>query len=374
MSGVNNQEARIFNSMQRVLIVQPALPGYRIGLFNNLQRLLPNSVVHILASSIDTNDVVSVRPTDTTFSYHISGQSVRFWGACWQPGVLLQVLRLKRSETLVLVGNPRYIVNLIAGLAAKLKGVDVIWWGQLWSVATSKRSLRIKVWLMSMVATKFLLYTKREAKTLSHLLPGKKIFFLNNGIDKAPIKGLRTPYKAERRSRRILFLGRLTPKAEIQLLLQAMAKVNDLTLDIVGGRSSPDLQQLIASLQLQDRVIFHGEISDESQIAVIANDSLFFVYPGSVGLSLIHAFNYGLPALLHNERRKHMPEIAAFKAGVHGETFSRRDHQSLAESITRMAKNREQLNIYSANALQVSEEDYNTDVMARRFADAIRAD
>lgn len=361
-------------STNRILIVQPALPGYRVGLFNNLQRLLPNSAVHVLASSVDTNKVVSVRPVDTAFSYSISGRTISFLGLCWQPGAFLQVLRLKRTDTLVLVGNPRYIGNLIAGLAAKIKGVDVIWWGQLWSIATTKRSLRLKLWLMRMIATKAVLYTEREAKATSRILPGRKIFFLNNGVDNTQIKALRTPYSAEDRSPRILFLGRLTPKADIQLLLRAMAEVDHLSLDIVGGQSSPELQQLIISLELDNRINFRGEISDENQIAAIANKCLFFVYPGSVGLSVIHAFNYGLPALLHNQRRKHMPEIAAFTAGVHGETFEHGDHSSLAKAISRMAEDHAQLNSYSANALQVSAEDYNTDVMAKRFAEAIQAD
>lgn len=357
-----------------VLVVQPALPAYRIKLFDLLQRAIPELRVRILATKFDSNGVVSVLPTDVLFSYNITSSSITFCGAYWQPQSVVQILKLKKSDTLVLCGNPRYVFNLVAAYIAKLKGVDVIWWGQLWSLNTSKRSLQVKIKLMSLVSTKVLLYTKREAKTLSRILPGKQTFFLNNGIDNAEIKNLRTQYRAEHRPQRILFLGRLTPKADIQLLLRAMAKVDHLTLDIVGGQASPELQQLVAILELDDRVVFHGEINTEDQIAEIANMCLFFVYPGSIGLSLIHAFNYGLPALVHNQRRRHMPEIAAFKAGVHGDTFDHGDHHSLAAAINRMAKDHPQLNKYSSNALQVSAEDYNTDVMAMRFADAIRAD
>ena len=38
-----------------------------------------------------------------------------------------------------------------------------------------------------------------------------------------------------------------------------------------------------------------------------------FVYPGEVGLSLIHAMAYGLPCLVHSDRLKHMPEISISK-------------------------------------------------------------
>lgn len=357
-----------------VLIVQPALPEYRIKLFNPLQAQLPEMAVRVLAANLDHNGVSSVHPTNSLFGYTITSDSKILFGICWQPKAVTQILRLKKSDTLVVAGNPRYLFNMIAACIAKLRGVKVIWWGQLWSLSTTKRSLRAKICLMQMVSTKLLLYTKREATLLSRLLAEKSVFFLNNGIDNTQICSLRKPYVAANRTQRILFLGRLTPKADVELLLKALAQVNHLVLDIVGGRASQELRQLITLLKLEARVTFHGEINDERQIAAIANECLFFVYPGAVGLSLIHAFNYGLPALLHDQRRKHMPEIAAFRTGVHGETFKRQDYNSLARAVTRMAENHAQLDRYSRNALQVSAEDYNTKAMVTRFAAAIRAE
>ncbi len=354
-----------------VLLVQPALAQYRIPLLTSLQNLLPMQSVHVLAANRDQDGVVSVHPEATNFSYVITPNSKMFWGVCWQPAAVVGILKLRQSDTLVLTGNPRYIFNVVAAYIARIKGVDVIWWGQLWSVATSSRSLRAKIAIMSIVPTKVLMYTKREARLLSRILPDKPIYYLNNGIENSNINRLRRPYVAAQRLQRILFLGRLTPKANIELLLLALAKVENLSLDIVGGSCSLELQHLINDKGLQSRIAFYGEVTDEEEIATIANQCLFFVYPGAVGLSLIHAFNYGLPVLVHDQRRKHMPEIAAFKPGLHGETFIRQNHDSLAGAIARMANDFEKLDSYSRNALRVSETDYNTNVMAARFATAI---
>lgn len=354
-----------------ILVVQPALPEYRLSLFSALQRLLAEHTIQVLASNRDQNNVNSVRPRGVDFKYTITPDIRTLCGICWHPGAVKYICGLSRSDTLVLVGNPRFIFSLVAACIARLKGVEVIWWGQLWSISTTSRSLKIKIGLTDIVSDKVLLYTKQEARLLSRLRRSKKIYYLNNGIDNSLIFRLRVPYSAATRPRRILFLGRLTPKANIELLLRALPHTHQLELDIVGGAATPELHQLADSLNLGTRVVFHGETSDESRIAAIANQCLFFVYPGCVGLSLIHAFNYGLPALVHNQRRKHMPEIAAFKAGKHGETFAYQDYLSLAQTLNRMADNPDLLDTYSFNAQQVSSDDFNTDVMARRFAQAI---
>jgi glycosyltransferase involved in cell wall biosynthesis len=365
----------IFATMNKetVLIVQPALPHYRVKLFDLVQQLLPNLSIHIFATNLDHNGVLSTRPADTSFNYSITPNSVTHFGVCWHPKAVKKILSLKKEDTLVLVGNPRYLFNMVAACIAKLRGVDVIWWGQLWSLNTSKRSLRLKIGFMNLVSTKILLYTKREATLLSHLRPNRPIFYLNNGIDNTEIINHRVSFKAQERPQRILLLGRLTPKANLTLLLRALPKTESIVVDVIGGFPTHEILQLIATSNLQNRIIFHGQLHNELEIAKIANNCLFFVYPGTVGLSLIHAFNYGLPALVHNQRRKHMPEIAAFKAGYNGETFEYGDHISLSEALTRMAESTSQLNYYSQNALKVSAEDYNTDVMAKRLAAAIKS-
>ena len=71
-------------------------------------------------------------------------------------------------------------------------------------------------------------------------------------------------------------------------------------------------------------------MAEEPDIAQIANRCRLFVYPGGVGLSLIHAMAYGLPSIIHDDRWRHMPEIAAFQDGRTGRTFEREDPGSLA--------------------------------------------
>ena len=70
-------------------------------------------------------------------------------------------------------------------------------------------------------------------------------------------------------------------------------------------------------------IISHNkkELSNEEEISKLYNFCRCFVYPGEVGLSIIHAMSYGLPAIIHNNINHHNPEHAAFTNEVNGLVF-----------------------------------------------------
>lgn len=358
-------------STQKILIIQPALPKYRTSLFNELNKLLVNASLLVLAPSCDENGVHST--TDgAEFNYTITAQSMHKLGFSWQPHAINLILTLKKGDILVTSGNPRYIFNILFSLVAKIRGVKIIWWGQAWSAKTTKLSLHAKVKFMHLFDL-VLLYTEKESRFLSRLTTLKNIHYLNNGINNKEILTLREQYDANKRDNRILFLGRLTEKSDFPLLLEALSKTTNITLDVIGGEPDDLLLNTIEHFGLSGKIIFHGMITDESIIAKIANKCKFFIYPGAVGLSLIHAFNYGLPALIHSNKKNHMPEASSFKELINGLSFKQHDAESLAEKIDLMSNSDTLLNQLSSNAIQVSKDNYNTECMAKNFHSAINS-
>jgi glycosyltransferase involved in cell wall biosynthesis len=176
-----------------------------------------------------------------------------------------------------------------------------------------------------------------------------RVASISNGLALDEARALRRPYRPEERPARIFFIGRLTPKARLDLLLHALA--------------TPALAD---SLGLGDRVEWHGATIDEAGIAAVANACRLFVYPGGVGLSLVHAMAYGLPAVLHDDRWTHMPEISAFQAGQTGRTFRTGDPDSLAQSIAGLIDDHEALRAASARAIATADERFTTGEMTRR--------
>ena len=105
---------------------------------------------------------------------------------------------------------------------------------------------------------------------------------------------------------------------------------------------------------------------------MITNRCRLFAYAGEVGLSLLHGMSFGLPAIVHSDRWRHMPEIAAFLDGVTGRSFAYGDAEGLAHAIADLMDDAEALNAYSKAARERVEDTFNTKDMARRFVEMVR--
>lgn len=295
-------------------------------------------------------------------------------GLEWQPGVMS--VPLHRGDVVVVSGAPRNLSNMLMLVRARMAGAHTVWWGHYWSSSSRTSRFLIRLLLMKM-ADAVLFYTDQEVdeyRTGLGQRDRRRVTALNNGIDVDPIIALRAPYEVNKRDRAILFIGRLTEKAELETLLHALAdpRLGDVNLNVIGdGQQRDSLEALARSLGINGRINWHGGSTDEQTIASIANNCQIFAYPGAVGLSLLHAMAYGLPVVVHDDRWSHMPEIAAFYKAKSGLTFCRGNSQSLTltllEALDTVAKDRS----WSEAAISISDTDFNTAKMAERFCDLI---
>jgi glycosyltransferase involved in cell wall biosynthesis len=220
-------------------------------------------------------------------------------------------------------------------------------------------------------------YTDQEVSEYHSSKGGSRqqlVFGLNNGIEIEEIAHLRVPYLAARRSLDLLFVGRITPKSELELLLTALAlpSCSSVRLDVIGdGEAKARLRQRCFELGISDRVTWHDATTEEARIAEVANKCKAFVYPGAVGLSLIHGLAYGLPAIVHDNRWAHMPEIAALRAGENGVTFRKGRPDDLASTVAALIADPRRLEALSSNAIRTTDGSYNAADMANRFCVAV---
>ncbi len=285
---------------------------------------------------------------------------------------------MERDDIVVLSGNPRQLSTLVLLIKARIAGAQVVWWGHYWS-STSRRWRQVLRHLLMTAADALLFYTDDEVEAFEKdawkFKKAQIVTSLNNGIDIKDIRRLRIPYRARERKMELLFIGRLTPKANLGLGLDALEKANpELTLHVIGdGEMRESLQNKVHDLGLQDRVIWHGALIDEERIAAIANRCKAFLYPGEVGLSLIHGMAYGLPAFVHDMRTRHMPEIAVFRDQKTGRQFQYGSAVSFAAIINDTMSNPEELEEMSACALSTIGPDFTTKGMQARFEALVRA-
>jgi glycosyltransferase involved in cell wall biosynthesis len=358
----------------KVTILQPANPPYRHDFFDRLYKRYGDAFEVAYSETV----LDGFPQDDSCFKWarKIGPLRTLVNGLEWQTGAVR--LPVSSRDVLVVAGTPRMITTLILLLKARLVGARTVWWGHYWS-STSKTWRFFLRLPMMLLAHGVLFYTDVECSEYRALTGGldrRPMSALNNGIAVDQIQKLRQDYSAETRPASLLFIGRLTEKAHLTMLLEAMTYANcaDIKLHVIGwGSAGPALQTKALELGIDTRVTWHGALVDEERIAEIANQCRAFVYPGPVGLSLIHSMAYGLPAILHSNRWRHGPEIAAFTDGQTGVAFQPNDAADLAQKVATLIPDTDTLNGLSREALAITSSSFNTREMARRFGDFIDA-
>lgn len=105
---------------------------------------------------------------------------------------------------------------------------------------------------------------------------------------------------ADRGPRRMLYLGRLTPKKGIGVLINSLAKVESTSwiLDVVGdGPMMDELKKRAASYGMGERVRFHGHSDDPGGWIARSDIFLFPSFDEGMGLSLVEALLAGAPII-----------------------------------------------------------------------------
>lgn len=352
--------------MPRQIFLQPGLPSYRVPFFDYLATGEGAGVV-VYASDFDLGLVTTNQITPTWWRKLGRIRSI-FGFLIWQSGTL--AIKIEKDDIVIVSGAPRYVTNLLFFLRAKRVGAKTIWWSHFVSGGQLTLLGRLRLAVGS-TADAMLFYTDRELEEYHRSLNprrGQVFGALNNGIDTNPALSLRKRYVSQDRARRILFIGRATKKAEFEILLQALAddRCQDVLLAAVGVACG-DWAPVARHLGVSERVSFHGVVTDESEIALIANECRLFVYPGAVGLSLIHALAYGLPAIIGSGYCGHMPEAAAFEAGGNGVCFVRGDSGSLAATIAKVIQDEALLDRLSAGAVESVAVSFNVEDMVKRY-------
>ncbi|MFS0894450.1 glycosyltransferase [Microbacterium sp. 179-I 3D3 NHS] len=162
--------------------------------------------------------------------------------------------------------------------------------------------------------------TRRAADFLEKTVAVKNVIPVSCGIDRSQY----TPVIAPREQNRLVFVGRLTAEKQVEVILQAMTKLDpalETTFDIVGGGDQrKQLENLAAQLGLGDRVTFHGRTTDEELRSLLSRASVFVIASiaelqsiatmeaMASALPIVAADAVALPHLVHDGENGHLFE------------------------------------------------------------------
>lgn len=127
----------------------------------------------------------------------------------------------------------------------------------------------------------------------------------------------------------VLFIGTVQPRKNLKRLIQAMVKIDNLKLVIVGktageGRQAWKFDEIInlpKKLEIEDKVIFTGFVSNEDMLYLL-NGATAFVLPSlweGFGIPVVDAMACGVPVIVSNVSS--LPEVAG-KAGLYVDPMS----------------------------------------------------
>lgn len=322
-------------------------PDYR----KELWKLLINSKeinFHIFFSNQNYRGIGS-KYLDSTFSkverekLHNIKHILFFKNIIWQRGVINTILN-KEHDSIILLGDMKILSNWIAILICKLTGKEVCLWthGIYGNENLIKMQLRI---LFLSLADQIFLYENRAKNIL--LKKGfsenkLKVVFNSINLDeqtKAYKKHLTFVNKNEHNKIfNIIFFGRLTRIKRVDILINAVIKLNtkylSYKLSIIGdGPEKNNLLKIVKSLNAEKYISFYNATYTEDEIAKFFLNSDLLVSPGNVGLNAVHSLSYGTPVITHNKFENQMPEHEIIIESFNGLFFEYNNHESLAYKI-----------------------------------------
>jgi len=321
----------------KLLILQPFITNYRLPIFNEL---CDDYQVAIAASISSSYGQVDIDDFDGEVFYELPHKSYFKERILFQEGVLRTLFKVS-PDVVFVSANPRYLSLWVLLLLCKLKNIKVILHGQgLYNKDSISYAHRCMFGLLNFLSDRYVCYTESCRKSLESLRIHSKAEVCENSI--VNVNSIERTCTGEKG---ILFIGRLRNGCGIELLINAVEKINakgeNITLYVVGGGGLLDSLKEIYSGK--SNICFTGAIYDAAVISELSKKCFVGCYPGDAGLSILHYMSMSLPPIAHMNMRAHMgPEPSYIIPGINGLLFERGDIESLVEAILFARSNSEQ--------------------------------
>lgn len=370
--------------VDRVSIQQPSLPKYRVPLYQHLASLPGIALALHYGSEEPALRNVSPDGFDGEMTPFVTLNAGPIGHLFWHPAQW-RVVDGRRSDVAILCWNARFLSLLPALVRARLAGVPTALWGHGFSKKEASWRARLR-WIPARLANALIFYDFHTAEQwASEGLPREKIFVAPNGLDSARIARAKATWLDrptqldEFRHQHLpgngpvmIYIGRIQPENRLDLAIDALADLvrthADARLIVIGTGAPEDaLRARAAGLGVADHVTWVGERYDETEVAPWMLSADLLVYPRNAGLSLIHGFNYGLPAIACAPRSAHNPEIWALEDGINGVLCDSADGMAIAQAVRTVVTDRAHHQALRDRALDSATRTYNLAAVGKTF-------
>lgn len=371
-----------------VRIVQPAFPKYRLPVFG----LLGRQEGIRLSVWADLERVRATLAGVTSGSdFECVHAPLRMWGPFAVQKREIEAARAPGADVVIFSWISRDPLLGHALKVARRSGKGTILWGH----GFGTKAPTIGGWVRDRLVRKAdacLFYgpTSRDAYA-KRVADPSRLFVAPNAIDQTPIAAAREHWNDPERLREfrrskglgndvlILFLSRLEYEKRPDLLLDALAIIrrsrSDVRAVFIGdGRQRQALEEKAAALGLKQCVTFAGPILQDDELAPWCCAASCMAHPGALGLSIFHAFGFGLPVITSHDLSMQMPEVETMVEGQNGLFYRYPDPEALASKILAVVSDRALHATLSSGARRTVEGPDGRDIpaMVAGFMRAIR--
>jgi len=326
----------------RVCIVQPIIPRYRVPIFESLSEQ-SGLDVEIWADLSDKTGSLTGITKSSNLKLRNSPLK-EYHGIVWQPAVVEAV----NSDFDVVILNWNVRAPFMHAALCKFQRSPIVLWGHGFGThhAVVGDFLRM---LDARIADACLFYgpTGRN-RFIEKGIAKEKLFIAPNALDQIEIQKARnlwlSPNKREPILKKqqivddpiILYLSRLEPEKNPELAIDALVlilkDIPSAKLVYIGdGSIRSELESKVILLGISNSVRFLGAMNNENDIAPWALAASLLIHPGALGLSIFHAFGYGLPVITTNRTSLQMPEFEALHNGINGMVYKHGNIMDLAQ-------------------------------------------
>ena len=169
-----------------------------------------------------------------------------------------------------------------------------------WGIGPGRRAVfnRIRRWVLNR-SYGFLAYMPRGLSVVPDNIRPRSIAVINSVM----VSNAKNLFKV---SRKIVFLGTLTPRKRLDVLLRAVSILNQTgeRWNVMVGGDGPErerLENLAKDLSIQGAVKFVGRLGGDAEKSDLFDGAFLSVLPGQAGLSVLESFAYGIPVVASAE-------------------------------------------------------------------------
>lgn len=374
--------------MTRVTIVQPSLAKYRVPVYRALAK---RSGINLRVVYAQSNGIPNVLPEGFAAEFQPLYVARLGLGHMLWHGAQINHAAREHCDVLILSWDLHYASLVPALLRARANRVATILWGHGYSKRESPWRARLRQ-LPARLADVLLFYSDAPARTYVEKYGFKqsRVAVARNSLDQSIMEAARIAWLSDPSGLTafretnglagrptILFCSRLDRANRVDLLIMATAiikrTISDVRVVVIGaGEAESELRHLAQKLELVDNVVFLGAIYDEMGLAPWFLSADVFCYPENIGLSLLHAFGYGLPVVTSDKLDTQNPEIEALRTFNNGVLYRHGDHVSLSNALSELLTNRPFRERLSRAAQHTVREDFSLERMVDGFERAIK--